>query len=325
MANDLKVSDLKRGDIVFFAPRARNDLSVFPQLAAFVQAWPYSEDKPWYHVAVATAPTTIVDFSPSTPSGSRLPWATYLDVRPITDEDKTILNALRMSEPADAEKLATAAETMKGRAYTEPGLLAFAAASQARLFRAGTARETLYNFAAGFEELAADPAEGIAATGYTCVTAVTTALKDSRVLPGLQVEEPAPLQKGPDSRMTTSIVNLYDVLKPGQRLLPAIAQAKAAAAVPSAGLMTLNDVKRGYQANPGQMVAFAPGELFDYTHEYIETLADTILQLRKTWSSLQLVNAGQSLRSGAWPTPGSWAVSPAMLYDGLVGAGAQPV
>jgi hypothetical protein len=320
MATELKVSNLKRGDIVFFATRNATDLSVFAQLAAYVQGWPYADPKPWYHVAVATGPGSIIDFA--TDSANALPWATHLKSRQITDDADATVNALRLNDAVKAEELARAAELMEGKAYTEPGLLAFAASSQARMFRAGAARDTLFNFAAGFEKLAADPAAGIDA-GHTCVTGVTAAIAHAGVLPNLVVKEPDPLAGPNDSQLESSIVNLYACLKPGQSLPDVVNATKPAAVSTATGprLLSLDQVNHGYS---GDMAPMAPGAAVKYTHEYVNALADTILDLQKKWTLPEVVHAGEAVRAAAWPTPASWTVSPAMLYDGLVSAGAQP-
>src|SRR5262245_47202761 len=135
MASKLLVADLREGDIVFFAPTARGNFKVFAQLAAFVQSWPYPDDKPWYHVAVACGNGQIVDFAPGTPGDEPALWSGRLEVRALSDDDDTTLSALRLRNPKKAAALAEAAIEMRCADYAIPGLLTFAAATQARLFQ----------------------------------------------------------------------------------------------------------------------------------------------------------------------------------------------
>ncbi len=329
--SDLQVAKLQRGDVIFLAPRQRTNLDSFPALAAFVQSWPYADDKPWYHVAIATGGDEIVDFAPSSPgagpgsAATAMLYAEQLSKRAIADDNDTIISALRMP---NWDALAVAVENMVGSStkYTKPGLLAFAAVSQARLFRDAPMRERLYNFAAGFEALttdpsvAGDPTKAGELAGFTCVSAVVAALRDAGLAARLAVAEPAPPANAlPDwAKVENSVISLYAHLQAGP-------SGMAPNVVTSNSFVTKTQIERAYLG--GVMLPAVPGQLFLTTAQYLNELSAVILGLQATqgWTADTLIAAGANLRVGIWPSVASWAVSPAMLYDGLVGAGAELV
>jgi hypothetical protein len=324
MPTNLSASELQRGDIVFFAPVARDDMTVFSQLAAYVQTWPYQPaDKPWYHVAIASDASKVIDFEPvGGTDGDPMVWNDELGSRDLQDDPEVSLRVFRLSDGADRDALMAALNPMVGNAtYTKAGLLAFAAVTEARMFKGETSREKLYDFAAGFEVLA----RGVPGpVGYTCVTGVTSAIGSARIELAAelndQVEEPPPpANPFPDWDLThKSVLNLYAHLQAVSTRATKFAQKTPEAEV----LLGDAAVQTGYDGD-NALLRLAPGDLIKTTKDYVNALGQvmvTIKQAQPDWTIQKLLDAGfQTRENSAWPSPESWVVSPGMLYDGLLG------
>jgi hypothetical protein len=303
-------SALQKGDIVFFAPASRGNMKNFNQMAAAVQSWPYPTDKPWYHVAVAVGGSQIVDFSPTTHHGAPALWKEQLRTRRLNADRNVVLSALRLPDSTRRTELASKATGMVGERYAIPGLLAFAAATQARLFAGRSSRARLFQFAFGFEKVASASDHG-----YTCVTAVTAAI-DQAGIKLTVVQPPVPTHAGPPGFPWASVDTLYAQIQRGSTAQPPAHAAKPL--IPGA-------IETAYGMKPG-IHAMAPGTFFDKTSKYVEALGSIMVTYAQStnaqYNVTYLINQG---KGASRTNPRSWTVSPAMLHDALIKRGATEV
>jgi hypothetical protein len=304
----MRVEDTKPGDILFFGPKVQDgDFTKFDQLAAAVQGMPYGGDRPWHHASVATqGAKPVVGFGQTgDPDADGRYWDPFVAAhRWDTTSDYSIV-ALR--PPHGGDDVARAAEAMVGKtSYAIPGLLAFAAAMQARMFADGPVRERMFAFAAGAEAEARRKDPG----GETCVTAVVAALERAGFR--LTFTEPPPPVASSDPELRAVIDEVFARLRKG-----------AGDRGPTSVLLDPGEVAAGWRGGDGHTrnivdQVLAPG-LVETTTGYVNLLAGVITGQFDGVSSDQLVRHGQELRRKGGGTP-AWTISPAMLYDALVAA-----
>jgi hypothetical protein len=296
-------SSLQRGDVVFFAPvNILVETNDFSMISAAMQTFPYDTPHWWYHVGVAIGGGNIVHYPYRSETNL---WDETPGRWPCPVDDALDLTALRLSKEGEGESLALGAEAVADKAsgtqYSHRALLAFAAATQARLFRDSGFREELFNFAAGFENVGKGP------DGLTCVTMVTTAMEIAKIGP-IPIDEPpipAPSKVRPG----------WTDLRIDQLYSATTATAQAKGVKPG--------TRRRYRED--QILPFAPGEIATMT-DYVNLLVAMIHELVPDYSEDDLLTKGADLRGKKhWPTATSWAISPAMLHDGLLELGATPV
>jgi hypothetical protein len=294
------------GDVLFFAPPVEEgDFEDFAQLAA------YAQGAPWHHTAVAGEPgddgrLVVIGFGQTgDPGREGLNWSPRIETLPWSSTGSHAITALRPPRRSD-EVVAGAAATI-GSDYALEGLLAFAAATQARMLMAGPARERLLDFAAGAE------VEGRkASSGHTCVTAVIAAIDAAGFRPVCR--EPAPPDEdrpAPDGWTLDSIDRLYERLERGGTRLGVDVRPDPDS------LLRDGQVADGWDP---RLVVMAPG-LIDRTSAYVDLLTGVIKQrFRDDLTSEQLVSLGQLSRSSGEPVTG-WRVSPAMMRSALLDLG----
>jgi hypothetical protein len=307
----LHPSVLQKGDIVFFAPASRGDMTDFNQMAAKVQSWPYPTDKPWYHVAVAVGGSQIVDFPPTTHDGTPALWKEKLRTRRLRADHNIVLSALRLPDSTRRTALANKAAAMDGVSYAIPGLLAFAAATQARLFAGKSARARLFQFAFGFEKVASASDHG-----YTCVTAVTAAIDQAGITLTV-VQPPVPKPAGLPGVLKKSVESLYAQIQRRSTAQPP--------GHPAKHLIRPAAIEKAYGMSSG-IHAAAPGNFFTTTSAYVEALRAIMVTYAQSanpqYDDGYLINQGKGVNR---TNPRSWTVSPAMLHDALIKRGATEV
>jgi len=299
---------IREGDILFFAPPVEDGrLAQFAQMAAFVQG------APWMHVAIAGAdggpdrtPTVVGFDQTGDPEGNGLNWEIELKELAWSSTSASAVTALR--HPDAGPVIAGAARATVASLYDIPGLLAFAAATQARMFKPGLARQRLIDFASGV----------VAATRqkpprHTCVTAVGLALAAAHVQ--VAVSEPEGPTVDADEvwqLLIVTIDDLYGRVQAGH-------QGAVGATALEAPLIDDEALKAAWGA--GFVQAQFPG-LIESTGQYLDLLGQVMLhQAQGGTTPDQMVSAGQlAPRRGIDAT-----VSPAMLRAGLLEAGFDEV
>lgn len=314
------VDEIRPGDILFFAPPVLEpwDVANFAQLAALVQSIPYGKPEPWHHVAIA-APAAegsgvdVIGFEMvSDAAGS--PWESVLELTPWDVATAgSAVTALRL--PGVGDTIAGAAEEMarvKAR-YSTLALLAFAAAIQGSLFREGLARRRLFDYAAGIQVLPVEEA----LRGYTCVTATAEALEVAGVT--LTVEEPPvpPAEVRPALETLLALVGRVEAGGLALQLEPPGESANE--------LLSEDQIHQGYSATP--FIVMVPDPGITTTWQYLQLLESSIRTLAGLdVSTSEIIALGEEARAGRrWPTPMSWATSPAMFRDALLQAGAEEI
>ncbi len=305
---------IHEGDVLFFAPPVEtDDLTDFAQLAARVQG------APWVHVAVAGPPgpdglPEVVGFDQTgDPDRLGLNWTPEVVVAPWSSTAAHAVTALR--PPTGGTVLAEAARRLVDAPYDIPGLLAFAAATQARMFAPGAARDRLLHFADGL--VAQDRSDRRAAQDarepHTCVSAVAAALVEAGQ-PVTVVEPTGDMTGDPDlfDLLGTSIDELYDRV---ERANPVVVRATGAIGRPA--LVPTEDLRQAWGYDDA-MTQF-PGPVIPSTEKYLELL-DRVIAHRAAGkvTADQLVSRGElePRRDAVHPT-----VSPAMLHAGLLAGG----
>jgi hypothetical protein len=298
-------SMIRPGDVLFFAARSQTgDFGDFAQLAAYVQA------APWHHVAIAGdgedgAPSVIGFDQTGDPDQDGLNWRPRIEAHPWSTTDGYAVTALR--PPQKADEIVAAAETALGATYALEGLLAFAAATQGRMFAAGPVRERLLDFAAGAE------IEGRRnAGGHTCVTAVVEAVAGAGFRPAPVEPDPPALDRPmPVEELTDAIDGLYDRLRRGSGKL------EAAMPGPDDALLTEGEISDAYGYSA---VIEVPGPI-TRTAAYLELMAAVIRsRFADAPTAEQLVSLGEIERRTSDPVTG-WRVGPAMLRAALLELG----
>jgi hypothetical protein len=318
--------DFHAGDIVFFAPADLRDPQGFAAFAAKVQTFPYDEPHPWPHVAVALGPGRIVDFEP-TSAASHGPWQTKLNERGLRDETGTALTGIRFPDEIGAAIAANAAGMVVDTTYAVPGILAFAAASLARLFTESGARRKSYRFAYGVESIARrTKKKQNVAHGHTCVTAAAKAVTEAGV--SLTVTEPPPprfVVHGRDPKMAgqiQAIRALFDYAWSSRSQPVRDALLTGLVATPDEPVLSeeefLTAVPLGDElvaSGPADM----PGPLYQRANLYFDVLRQSILSIEPEITKEEILEVGRD-HAERLAEPTEWIVSPAMLYEALVAA-----
>lgn len=224
--NNHRLALLEKGDIVFYRPVEGQGFEHFPTLAAFAQSYPYRAHRPWHHVAICVkggemnddgtliAPK-VVGFEPAppevSPGGETKDAAAYfgasltehvLDLDELDDDGNPRLTIDALRPPAGLrECIVTGARAMADdqpgkppTAYAMSGILAFAAATMARMLAPSKLRTDTYHLALGIDKATRDKATRDKGDSETCVTAITKVLKDCQV--DLGYHEPPPVLFG---------------------------------------------------------------------------------------------------------------------------------
>lgn len=299
---------IEGGDILFFAPPVEDgDFEDFNTLAVF------SQGAPWTHVAIAgprkgDGPPPVIGFGQTgdptsignnwTPEIGRFDWASATDGYTVT--------ALRHPTPGEGARIGAAAVKSIGKEYDTAGLLAFAAATQARLFQHGAARLRLHRFAKG---VVAAGRRDDGSVRHTCVTAVGEALREVGV--GLTIDDPALPPHDPatlPAQLISSIEDLYRRAGTAVEILGAPFEPMP--------ILDTRQVAAGWGSLPAPLF---PGDLIKTTTEYLDRLGGVMVQLKANplLSPDHLVGLGESE-----PEPDALhpTVSPAMLRHALIQA-----
>lgn len=322
------IPQLLPGDILFFAPKAGGDPRRFATFAADVQSYPYSEPHPWPHVAVFFGGDEIIDFELRTAADADLPWESDLAKRVLTEDPSIVLSALRFDGMGD--DIADAADSLLAAStkYALPGILAFAAASLARLMK-NKARETAFDFAYGVQSIGR---QLLTSADHTCVTAVAAALRLAGIT--VTVREP-PVPSAPAGPFETPFraLHKYALRSRGgqsqQRTKRAAARVEAdgsttrssKVARESREILSKEDLLSGIAFDPGEHPD--PDALHESVLEYFDLLRLSMLSIGTDLSGLEIVQEGRNVLEGQGlsqrtPSAHDWVCSPAMLHDALL-------
>lgn len=313
-------TNLTAGDIVFFASTHDTGSDAgydkFPHLAGRVQSLAYPDGlaRPWHHVGVMVSPTDIVGFA-QIDSGVADTWDPYLTRHAFTVPDDQAITVLRHKAFADGLVEGSLALVEAGAEYDVTSLLGFAAATQARLFSAGSAaRRRTMDLALGAVELA--PTSMQRPRG-TCVSMVLDAL-DAVIAPA----EPAGGVRIPGElpdEVSTPVERLIGRARGGTE-----GQALTSGAESIDHVLDDRVIIDGYGGSSDTPMAQVPG-FIGTTREYLAMIARLVRGPFADRSAEQMIGAGAAWRRrnpGATP---SVLVSPAMLFDALIDRGFRRV
>ena len=110
-----------------------------------------------------------------------------MTIHPAVAPEDQLVSLLRPPSANLAQEIVAASNRLisQNTTYAGRGLLAFAAAMQARMFVEGETRKAAMNFAVG-AELVAGPDDGM----HTCVSAVLDAVQSALGVQTISIEEP---------------------------------------------------------------------------------------------------------------------------------------
>jgi hypothetical protein len=313
-------TNLTAGDIVFFASTHDTDSDAgytqFAHLAGSVQSLAYPDrlPRPWHHVGVMVSPTDIVEFA-QVDDGVADQWDPGLVRHMFTVPDDQVVTVLRHRAFADGLVEGSLALVEAGAEYDVTSLLGFAAATQARLFSAGSAaRRRTMDLALGAVELA--PTSTQRPRG-TCVSMVLDAL-DAVITP----TEPAGGVSIPGELPN-------EVSTPIDRLITRVQGGREGQALTTGADdidQVLDDLTtiEGYGGSGNTPMTQVPG-FIGTTREYLAMIARLVRGSFADTSAEKMIAAGVAWRRrnpGATPAV---LVSPAMLFDALIISGFRRV
>lgn len=313
-------TNLTAGDIVFFASThdAGSDAGYekFPHLAGRVQslAYPDGLPRPWHHVGVMVSPTDIVEFA-QIDGGVADQWDPGLGRHPLTVPQNQAITVLHKAARAGVRAAASEALVRAEAQYELTALLGFAAATQARLFAAGSvARRRTMDLALGAVELARTSTQR---PRGTCVSMVLDVL-DAVITP----TEPAGGVRIPGELPDEVAIPVARLIERAQGGQPG--QALTTGVEPIDHVLDQLTTIEGYGGSGDTPMAQVPGYI-GTTRDYLAMIARLVRESFADTSAEQMISAGAAWRqSNPGATP-AVLVSPAMLYDALIVSDFEPV
>ncbi len=312
-------TNLTAGDIVFFASThnagSDADYENFAHLAGHVQSLAYPDGlaRPWHHVGVMVSPTDIVGFAQTDDGVAN--WDPHLTQHTFAVPNNQTVTVLRHKAFAEGLAAGSLALVEAAAEYDVTALLGFAAATQARLFSAGSAaRRRTMDLALGAVELA--PTSTPRPQG-TCVSMVLDAL-DAVIAPAEPDGGTTIPGELPDE-VSTPIDRLISRVQDGRE-----AQALSTGVAPTDHVLDQLTTIEGYGGSGDTPMAMVPG-FIGTTLDYLAMIARLVRESFAGSSAEQMIAAGAAWRRrnpGATPAA---LVSPAMLYDALIDSGFRRV